>query len=418
VRIAPTFLTLAALALSPSSLGVAGAQSIGTWNLFAQNPENDTPQARRPPVTERAPLPRPRPPELQKGDPEVRAWVGQMIILGFPGAARGENWPVRIADMIRQGKIGGTILFSDNIVEPRQVKRLTTSFAPKNGRQIPFICIDQEGGLIQRLTPAKGFIGLPSAEWIGTQAAGPAREAYDRTAKELDGLGINCNFGPVVDLNVEPNNPAIGRLQRSYNRDPQKVISYARLFVEAHHEARILTVAKHFPGHGSARSDPHDQIVSIARWQDRELDPFRALIKSDKGNDTDVVDMIMVGHLIHQRFSDGDKPASLSRKAIQDELRTQLGFRGLIVSDDLDMGAIRARYGIKEAAVMAIEAGSDLIIIANTKAPDPTIADRIADAVSEAVAQGRIDRKAVEQSYHRILQVKTKLAERRAYVLH
>ena len=344
-----------------------------------------------------------------RADVTLQAMIGQMLLIGFPGGTRGEGWQARVAEMIQSGRIGGVILFAENILEPRQVKRLTAALLARNGSLPPYICVDQEGGTIQRLTPEKGFSGLPAAQRIGTMDPLAARELYRKAAQELGRLGINCNFGPVVDLNIDPDNPAIGRFGRSYDRDPQKVLSYAQQFIDAHVLANVLTAAKHFPGHGSARGDPHDAVVDVTRtWQEAELEPFRSLAADNS------VDMIMIGHLIHPRFSDGDRPASLSRKAVHGVLRTQLGYGGLVVSDDLDMGAIRSRYAIEEAAVMAVEAGSDLLMIANIRLPDPAIADRVIAAVVRAIAEGRIGREAIEQSYDRILKSKAKLIGHRA----
>jgi beta-N-acetylhexosaminidase len=191
------------------------------------------------------------------------------------------------------------------------------------------------------------------------------------------------------------------------------VTTYARQFINAHEQAGVLTSAKHFPGHGSARGDPHDEIVDIGKtWRPSELQPFRNLIAGG------FVDMVMVGHLIHPRFSDdGDVPASLSALAVQKELRGKLGYRGLVITDDLDMGAIRSRYGIEEAAVMAIAAGADLLIIANHKTPDKRIADRIIAAVSKAVTDGRISREQIREAWRMIAKQKHALADKRAFVM-
>lgn len=344
-------------------------------------------------------------PAMPRDGVGLQAMIGQMLLIGFPGGARGEGWQARAGEMIRSGWIGGVVLFGENIVEPRQVKRLTASLLPRDGALPPHICVDQEGGAIQRLTPEKGFAGLPAAQRVGTMDALAARELYRKAAQELGRLGFNCNFGPVVDLNIDPDSPAIGRLGRSYGRDAQTAVSYAQQFIDGHRLANVLTAAKHFPGHGSARHDPHDRVADVTQtWQEAELEPFRILASEQS------VDMIMVGHLIHPRFSDGDRPASLSRKAITGVLRGELGYNGLVVSDDLDMDAIRLRYGVEDAAVMAIGAGADLLIVANLKAPDPAIADRIIAAVTRAVEDGRIGRAAIEQSYDRILKSKKRAA--------
>ena len=336
--------------------------------------------------------------------------IGQMILVGFPGTRPKEDWPLRIREMIHDGRIGGVVLFSSNVVAPSQVRALNAALSSANPGLRPFICIDQEGGAIQRLTRAKGFVGLPAAARMARMSLDKAYELDVRAAKELAGLGFNVNFGPVVDLNVNPASPTIGRRGRSYAADPDMVILYARQFIAAHAEAGVLTVAKHFPGHGSARTDPHAEVVDVSKtWQEDELLPYKNLIGGR------LLDMIMVGHLIAPEFSDPDNtPASLSRRAIEEGLRSRLGFDGLVITDDLNMAAIQKRYSTEQAAVMAVAAGADLLIVANSGRPDPMAADRIIDAVAEAVAEGRISAEQVRRAYDLIVRAKLRLRERSA----
>jgi len=332
--------------------------------------------------------------------------VGQMIMIGFPGTEPDEDWPERAAAMIADGRIGGVILFADNARNPAQVRRLTGSLAAAAGDLPPFIAIDQEGGYIQRLTSRHGFQSLPSARAIARTDLCTARADYAKTATELASLGITVNFGPVVDLDINPRNPAIGRLARSYGDNPNTIVAYAEQFIAAHDDAGVLTAAKHFPGHGSAVLDPHKRIVDITKtWQPSELTPFRILAAEQR------VPMIMVGHLIHPRFSDGDRPASLSRRAITGALRNELGFDGLVVTDDLGMDAIADRYSEAEAAVMAARAGADILLFANRQTSDAARVDRVIDAVTGAVAAGRIPAATIERSYQRILATKRALAD-------
>lgn len=396
-----------------ASLAAAQPVTLPGWNVFSmvagERPANNGSSVASPQI-QASTLSTPQP-EPGTDDLILRNMIGQMILIGFPGNVHDHSWQRRVVQMVHDGKIGGVVLFSENIVNPRQVRQFNTTLS-RRGSPEPLVCVDQEGGAIQRLTAGKGFVGLPGAQQVGSMSPAQAWNLYRKSAEEMARLGINCNFGPVVDLDVNPDSPAIGRLGRAYGRDPQKVMAYARSFIDAHRLAGVLTAAKHFPGHGSARNDPHEQVVDISRtWRDAELESFKGIIERDP------TDMIMVGHLVHPLFSDGNRPASLSRAAITEILREQLEYRGLIVSDDLDMGAIRKRYGIEEAAVMAIEAGNDMVIIANTKTPDILIADRIIGAVSRAIAAGRIKPEAIRQSYDRILAIKARLAERRAYVL-
>ena len=335
--------------------------------------------------------------------------VGRMILVGFAGEAPEEDGPRRIAAMLAGGRLGGVVLFSDNVRSPGQVRRLTAALAAAGGGLPPLIAIDQEGGQIQRLPRRKGFAGLPSARAISSRDLRTACTLYTRTATELAGLGINTNLGPVVDLDLNPRSPAIGRKGRSYARNPSTVVAFARAFIDAHRRLGVLTSAKHFPGHGSAIGDSHDRPVDIsATWEDDELEPYRALIAADPPA------LIMVGHLTHPRFSDGDRPASLSRRALTEALRRSLGFDGLIITDDLGMGAIARRYSVEEAAVMAIRAGADLVLVANRERPDPEVAANIIEAVVAAVAAGRIPASAITDADRRILAARRALVVGRA----
>ena len=322
--------------------------------------------------------------------------IGQMLLIGFVGTAPDDREAARAAGMIAAGRLGGVILFADNVVGPAQLRRLTGALRAAGGRIPPFIAVDQEGGSIQRLTRRKGFQPLPSARTMARKPLCEAETLYRRTAEELAAFGINLNFGPVVDLDINPRNPAIGRKSRSYGPDPAPVVAYAETFVTAHGTAGVLTAAKHFPGHGSAVRDPHSAIVDIEDvWQPQELAPFATLA-------ADGVPMIMVGHLIHPRFSDGDRPTSLSRRAITDELRGRLGFEGVVVTDDLGMDAIADRFRPEQAAEMAIRAGADLLIFAHGESTA---------AVAAAVAAGRLPVSRIAASHARLLAARAALTE-------
>ena len=321
-----------------------------------------------------------------------------------------DAWPARIVKLIHDSRIGGVVLYDYNIVGPRQVKALNAAFRDASSELPPFICVDQEGGAVQRLSRVKGFAGLPGAARISGLSLEKAYQLDATAARELANLGFNVNFGPVVDLNLNPANPAIGRLGRSFSADPDQVIEYASEFIDAHEQSGVLAVAKHFPGHGSARNDPHSRVVDISNtWRASELIPYESLISGG------FVDMVMVGHLIEPDFSDaGNTPASLSRRAIEDQLRGKLHFSGLVVTDDLSMGAISSRYSLEQAAVMAIAAGADLIIVNHT---DPGIADQIIAAVSQAVTDGKIRREQIEQAYRLIVSRKLRLENPQPYAV-
>lgn len=331
--------------------------------------------------------------------------IGQLLMIGFVGAEPGAAEPRRVAAMIAAGQLGGVILFADNVQNPSQLRKLTGSFLAAGGATPPLIAVDQEGGSIQRLTRRKGFQPLPSARTMARKPLCEAEALYARTASELAAMGINLNFGPVVDLDINPRNPAIGQRARSYDRDPERVLAYADAFIDAHAAAGVLTAAKHFPGHGSATRDPHIAIVDISDvWEIGELSPFAKLAAGGQ------LPMVMVGHLIHPRFSDGDRPTSLSRRAITEVLRGGLGFEGVVVTDDLGMDAITRRYRPEDAAVMAIRAGADLLIFAHAETEAPGTVARIVASVAAAVAAGRLPERQVADAYDRLRALRAGLA--------
>jgi beta-N-acetylhexosaminidase len=347
-------------------------------------------------------------------DPEAAAraslktMIGQMLVIGFPGTSVEEEWPARIAEMIGRGDIGGVLLLGDNIESPEQLLALTEALRGAGGTLPPLIAVDQEGGAVQRLSPYKGFLGVPAAKTVAGTDVETAYALYAEQARQLAAEGITVNFGPVADLDLNPDNPIIGRLARSYGDRPEVVASFGRAFVAAHRAAGVLTAAKHFPGHGSGGSDPHDIALNpVSRWQKQELAPFRSLVQEEPS-----VPMVMVGHLIIDGFSDGDAPASLSRRAVTQVLRGELAFNGLIITDDLDMAAVRDRYGTEEAFVRAAAAGNDLLLSANRAAPDPELVGKVTTALVAAVEEGRISRAQIEASYGRIAAAKRALSSR------
>jgi beta-N-acetylhexosaminidase len=228
-------------------------------------------------------------------------------------------------------------------------------------------------------------------------------------AEELAHAGFNLNFGPVVDLNLNPSNPVIGQRDRSFGADPKTVTTLARAFITAHRAADIVTVAKHFPGHGSSHMDSHKALADISSsWEEIELDPYRTLAKEG------MLDGVMIGHLYHPRFSDGEKaPAWLWGMAVR-ALRNKewIGFDGVIFSDDMEMGAVAHAYSFEERIIKAVNAGTDLIVFSNVKLRDPELGVKIHAIIADAVRDGRISRTRIEQAYGKIKLLKRRLAER------
>jgi beta-N-acetylhexosaminidase len=347
--------------------------------------------------------------EAAAADDRLDRMIGQTIMVGFSGQNEDDPGVKAVRDQLAKGVIGGVVLYPENISSQRQLRLLTAFLANANSTLIPFIAVDQEGGRVQRLDRRSGHTHFPSAQKMGRDATltpEEARRIYGEMAKELAGAGINLNFGPVVDLSLNPWNAVISRRKRSYGPDPKTVTSLARSFIAAHREANVATVAKHFPGHGSSWSDSHKSLPDISRsWQESELEPYAAL--SHDG----LLDMVMVGHLYHPRFSDGEKlPSSLSANAIK-ALRADgyIGYRGVVVSDDMEMGAVRDHYALEDRVIRALNAGVDLLVFSNVKSRDTDLGVRLHGIIANAVRDGRIPRARIEAAYERIAALKQRL---------
>ncbi len=343
------------------------------------------------------------------GAADLRQMAGQMIVVGFQGDAADDPWPRELAAMIGRGELGGVMYLKFNVASLAAVREMNRQFldaAPAPGLP-PLIALDQEGGQAERLTSAVGFKETPSEAWVGAHL-GPdgAERLYAGMARSLADLGFNLNLAPVVDLNVNPANPAIGRYGRAFSDDPDVVAGLARALVAGHHRSGMLTALKHFPGHGSSSTDTHDGFVDISEtWHETELAPFAALIAGG------TADMVMVGHLAHRDFEEGGVrlPASLSGRAIDGMLRDRLGFDGVVISDDLEMGAIRALFGRREVVVRAVNAGTDLLLFSNTAEPSLALPGEILDILVTEAERDPAFRARIEQSYARIVALKSRL---------
>ncbi len=342
------------------------------------------------------------------GLPPLEAMIGQMLIVGFDGLKPGEPGVERAVRQLERGQIGGVILMDRNIRSPKQVRKLTALFAGAKASQPPFIAVDQEGGRVQRLSSRKGFHRYPAARRIA-RSHGPlaAYFVYRRMAEELADAGFNLNFGPVVDLNLNARNHVINGRGRSYGSDPALVAAYAAAFVAAHRHAGVLTSLKHFPGHGSSPTDSHAKLVDITKsWSERELGPYRRLAAQH------AIDTVMVGHLYHPEFSEDGLPATLAPNAVA-WLREDLAFDGVVITDDLGMGAVRKQHSLKEALVLAVNAGNDLLLMSNhAKGEDP--AARAIGAIRAAVEDGRIPKSRIADAYRRVTALKSALGDRQS----
>lgn len=334
----------------------------------------------------------------------IEDMAGQMVMVGFSGTSLDDAGVRAVRDQVSRGEIGGVMYLRTNVESLEAVRAINRALVSARPWLPPFIALDQEGGQIERLTSAVGFGEIPSARSVARGTPDEARSVYGALAAELAGQGFNLNFGPVVDLDLNPDNPIIARYQRAFGDDPEAVSALAAAFVEGHHAAGVATALKHFPGHGSSRDDSHEGFVDITGlWQPVELEPYRALI------DADLVDMVMVAHLFNAEIQRGDAdqlPASLSQAWIEDVLRDDLGFDGVVITDDLEMGAIRSRFDLHDTIVRAVEAGVDILLFSNTAEYDPALGAEISQIlVAEAEADPAFaDR--VAQSYARIIGLK------------
>jgi beta-N-acetylhexosaminidase len=333
--------------------------------------------------------------------------VGQLLLVGFRGLEAGEHAPI-VRD-IRADRLGGVILFDRdmllpgeprNIRSPRQTRKLISSL--QSEAAVPLlVAVDQEGGKVARLKRKHGFPETVSARFLGDmddpELTGRHAAA---TAAALARAGFNLNFAPVLDLDLNPDNPIIGRLGRSYSSRAAIVVRHALAVIEAHRRQGVGCCLKHFPGHGSSRLDTHLGFTDVSdTWDALELEPFREVIASGRA------DAVMTAHVFNRRL-DPEFPATLSRETVSGLLRRELGFKGVVISDDLDMRAISAEYSRERALELALNAGNDILLIANNLAYDDRIAARTHDLVLGLVAAGRVSEMRIEEAWRRVMDFK------------
>lgn len=348
--------------------------------------------------------------QTNKPDVSLDRKIGQMIKVGFRGMEAPPESP--IAEIIKKYHIGGVVLFDydvprdtayRNIESPRQVRALTEQLQQYADTPL-LIAIDQEGGKVARLKKKYGFPSSVSHQYLGSLNDPDSTKYYARqTAQTLKKTGINTNLAPVVDVNINPDNPVIGGLERSFSADPLLVTRHATIFINQMHNYGILTTLKHFPGHGSSKADSHKGIADVTKtWKRKELIPYHQLIKSGKA------DIIMTAHIYNAKL-DSVYPATLSRPVITGLLRDSLGFKGVVMSDDLQMGAIRKYYNLKETIKLAILAGVDMLSFANNSVYDPKIAAKAHRIIKGMIEDEVISEQRITESYNRIMKLKERI---------
>ena len=330
--------------------------------------------------------------------------AGQMIVVGFGGDDVSDASVKNLTSEIASSGIGGVMYLKVNVKSRAAVEAMNKAFlaASPNGLK-PFITLDQEGGAVERLTGSVGFREIPNAETIAAEYTPAQSEpVYEKMADDVAAWGFNVNFAPVVDLNANPKNMVIAKFGRAFSAKPDEVADYAEAVVAAHHKAGLITAIKHFPGHGSSTADSHEGYVDITRsWKTDELSPYAKMI------DDGYADFVMVGHLINRNYS--AEPASLAPEWIDGVLRRDLGFTGVVISDDLEMGAIRQHYDLNETVTRAVRAGVDVLLFSNTAKPRASLPDEIRAIL---VAEAEVDpafRARIEESYKRIVALKARI---------
>jgi beta-N-acetylhexosaminidase len=326
--------------------------------------------------------------------------IAQMVMVAFTTSQASKD--TLIVDLAERG-LGGVLLFKYNLENPSQMKALTEELQLAS-RYPLFLATDQEGGRVARLDATNGFSSTLNHYTLGTTYNQEVRTRSEasKMAEWLTQVGINVNLAPVVDVRVNPDSPAIGRLNRSFSGDTNRVVEHATYFIDEFHQRSIATALKHYPGHGSALSDSHFGFTDISStWKSYELAPFRALISNGYH------DMIMTGHLFKSDW-DTEFPTSLSETAIQTILRDSLNFDGVVISDELFMQAISDHFGFNEAIIQAIKAGTDILLFNKNIHNNRSIVAHIIEIVNGAIQNNELTEQRIEQSYERIQELKNR----------
>jgi beta-N-acetylhexosaminidase len=223
----------------------------------------------------------------------------------------------------------------------------------------------------------------------------------------LAGLGININFGPVVDLASNPTNPIIAKYGRAFSANEDTVIVMAKEFIKEHHKYGVLTSLKHFPGHGSSKDDTHLGIADVTNtWEERELKPYQALI------DSGLVDAVMTSHIVNKKLDKQGNPGTLSADILNGILRQRLKFQGVIFTDDMQMHAITKHYGLEEAIKLAINGGVDIMTFSNNiQGSEERTVDKVHAIIRKMVLNGEIEKGRIDESFKRIIALKARLGE-------
>lgn len=347
--------------------------------------------------------------------------IGQLFIIGFDGNK--VNTSSEIAKAISKDNLGGVILFDynyktkkfdKNIANPNQVKRLNNHLQQLAAQanymhhrpNLPLlISVDYEGGKVNRLKSDYGFPPTYSQADIANTTSIIAHKAAHQMASTLKESGFNLNFSPLTDVNVNPGNPVIGKLDRSFSSNPMYVYHFANIYAQEYRNQGIQCAYKHFPGHGSSTADSHLGFVDVSQtWQAYEILPYSLLIPRHQ-----TCSMIMSAHIVNRQLDDSGLPATLSHKMLTGILRNKLNFTGVIITDDMQMKAISDNYSTKQAMTMALNAGADMFIFGNQLSDKRQKLSDLISIIEQQVKAGKISKKRINQAYQHVVQFKQSL---------
>jgi len=328
--------------------------------------------------------------------------IGQMIMFGFRGTS--VDTAGKFYKDIKEGKSGGISIYEANLSPTNTSENLQILIKTLQAASpVPlFTAITQEGGIVNRLKTKYGFPHMPSAEYLGKLNNLDSTKYYaDNTAFTLSRLGINVNFAPVVDIYM-PTNPVLGSRERTYSVNTNVITKHARQVILSHNYFKVNTALKHFPGHGSSTTDTHLELTDISKtWKADELKPYRQLIKQG------LVSSIMTAHIVNDKLDKTKNPATLSKKIITGLLRKEMGFTGVVFSDDMNMKAISAEYGLKDAIERTINAGVDVLLFSGTReGVNSNDASDIVNIILELLKEGKVSMTRINESYIRIIKMK------------
>ncbi len=338
--------------------------------------------------------------------------IGSMLMVGFMGTSAPQN--SQICQDIKKYDLAGVILFDMNPVNHKQAKNISSKnqvakltqelqACSKDGKLL--ISVDQEGGRVQRLKSKYGFYGkFPKAADVIKLPDARVKQHYEEMGAELRSVGINYNLAPDVDLAINKRNHVIYKLGRSFGANPKQVVKYASIFMNAMHDNGVLTSLKHFPGHGSSLGDTHKGFVDVTKlWKPIELEPYRMLAK------TQTIDTVMVAHVFNKNL-DSQYPATLSKKTVNGKLRGEFGFNGVVITDDLQMGAINKKYGLRNTLKLAINAGDDILLFGNQLSVKSMVkTSTLVNTIKQLIKSGEVKLSDIEASNERVEKLKAKL---------